>query len=161
MALVLTPPVDVERIIDDATHRVAAERKVDPSEVRRSRLCRFMSTEIVLGLIDNGVEHVHADSRAGHAIDEHRYVVINPKTPDETIVDATWQQFLPSHIDGSELPRALIGSREEVIAQAAAAGVPEADLALWQPATADTMARHLTPQERVAQAIDERMANEV
>jgi hypothetical protein len=161
MATIASPPVALERIIDEATHRVAAERQLDPAEVRRSRVCRFMSTELVLGLIDNGVQHVRTDSRAGRAIDEHRYVVINPDTPDETLVDATWQQFLPAHVDATNLPRALVGSREEVVSQAAAAGIAEADLAMWEPATAETMARHLTPQERVAQAIDERMSAEL
>lgn len=149
---------DLSRTIDDsidiAAQRVAAERDIATDEVYRRRVCRFMSAEILSYLMDNGIE-VKPESRAPYLIDEHRYVVINPGNPDrELIVDATWQQFLPEGTDTSRLPRALIGTRDEVIAQAESAGVAQTDLRIWLPANSDTLPRHLLPHELVAQAID-------
>ncbi len=143
--------------VDVAAQKLAVERGVTAEEIHKQRVCRFMSTEIILSLLENGV-HASPDSRRPYLMDEHRYPVINlGNASEEIVVDATWQQFLPEGTDTSNLPRALVGTRSEVVAQAAQAGVRPENLRLWSPADGNTEGPYLTPQEIVARAIDSQM----
>ena len=150
----------IEELVNKSAQKVAVERGINSEEIHRRRVCRFMSAELVSQLLDNGIQ-AQTESRAHDAIDEHRYVVIKPGDQGderEVLIDATWQQFLPEGTDTSNLPKALVGTREEVVYQAAAAGIAEGDLKIWKSADTTTLTRHLLPHEIVARAVDNRMS---
>ena len=65
--------------------------------------------------------------------DQHSYLLRRTEEGEETVIDPTWQQFLAKDKLTDELPKVLIGSRQEVVEQARAAGVPDAVLDYWKP----------------------------
>src|SRR3989344_599828 len=150
----------ISSAVGEAAQRVADQKMLPVDEVHRRGVCRVMTAEILSILIENDIS-AYTDSRRPFKVDEHRYPVIEAECPDggtvnEIVVDAAWWQFLPEGTDTKELPRALIGTRDEVVAQAAVAGVPPEDLRIWFPADQYTAEPYLTPQEIVARAIDAR-----
>jgi len=128
---------------------LAQERGERVEDMPRAPICRPMTTILVLSLSDRG-EKPRVDARGGR-LDEHRYVLIGD-AEDETVVDATWQQFLPPEVQSNELPKVLAGSRQDVMNFAIGAGVSPDDALVW---SADHVAPpYQTPTERIAAAID-------
>jgi hypothetical protein len=125
----------------------------DPETVHEQRLCRMLTVSLMLELEDRGVKSVRPDSRRGWNVDEHRYLVLDIDG-EEIIVDPSWQQFLPQELRTEDLPRALVGTREEVMEQAFNAGVNPIDTQLWAPKGVYDEPENLTREQRIARAID-------
>lgn len=103
----------------------------DMAVVHRMPVCRKMAASIVYRLLlDHDFEASRRDERPGWRVDAHGYAVIREGETD-IVVDPTWQQLLLSAYLDPDLPRALIGPRDEVATRACLAGVDIFDLALW------------------------------
>lgn len=143
----------IERSLDRAYKLIALEEGYRAEELHYKPQCLMMTVAFTLEMGDEGIAHVRHDSRHGHNVNEHRYAVLDIND-EEIVIDPTWQQFLSPHLRSPELPRTLIGTREEVIAIALAAGVDHLEAQLWAPRGMYPEPENPTPQERIARAID-------
>lgn len=121
----------------DYAYAAAASRfDLDPNTIHRTKVCHAISQCMIDHLVEGGVPATR-DSRGYHS-----YVEL---TGTDKIADGAWQQFL-SHSDPSvDLPKVLFGTRDEVIAQAKAHGVPESYLKHWQTRTEPRSTQILVP----------------
>lgn len=93
-------------------------------------LC-FKAAEILVGAFaDKGFKADHIITVSPfHG--QHSYAVLR-NNGETTIIDPTWQQFLPASLRSSSgAPKTLIGSPSAVKANASNYGVPESALSLW------------------------------
>lgn len=112
---------------------IAETCNIDFAMVHRGPTCRKITQAVIWHLaLDHNFTSIHPEERAGWQIDGHSYGVIN-QDDDEFLVEGTWQQFLPPDAADPKLPRALIGTREEVIKIAHSNGVDFFNLDLWAP----------------------------
>lgn len=107
------------------------------AEVHRMSLCYDAAALMVGALTDAGYKASH-DIYANPIAGEHSTVSVQDPYKGEVIADPTWQQFLPSTIDGSNMPKVLVGPRSAVTAQARIFGVRPEALGFWQGAMPKT-----------------------
>ncbi len=126
---------DVTKAAAEAYHEVSSDQPEWPEglEPHRARLCQWISHIMLNKLVREGYKPLQI-LRAGQKVNEHSYLSF--RNGDlEVIADATWQQFAPRKRD--DLPKILLGTREEVVSQALDAGVNEKYLDLWMPSQVD------------------------
>lgn len=108
---------------------VGVEKGVDPSKVRKMRLCHRVAHLMVEGLVETEPD-ARMETRGGWTVDEHSYVDVQPS--GDLIADGTWQQFVPPDKLPADAPEVLIGTRNEVVQALRSHGVDEITLALWK-----------------------------
>lgn len=91
--------------------------------------------------------------RSGWQVMHHSYLTME-STEGEIVIDPSWQQFLHADLRTEELPKTLVGTRDQVIEQAVSAGVDPVDAQLWAPRGVYPEPENLTPQQKIARAID-------
>ncbi|HSW36907.1 MAG TPA: hypothetical protein VLG37_00900 [Candidatus Saccharimonadales bacterium] len=126
------PYSDIDQAANKAYIEIA-KAGFSPETVHREEVCLTASDLMLRELIDNG----HKDTRAVERIGDiepghHIYLVLDTGT-EELVVDPTWQQFFDPEALPADSPRVLIGTREEVVGQAAALGAPDTVLDVWRP----------------------------
>lgn len=141
----------IKAITEQGYHDLAQENNVDVETVHAQPYCRPMSTILMLGFFERGVD-AQVNSRGGR-LDEHRYVTIGGDADTaEIVIDPTWQQFLAEEKRLDTLPKVLVGTRTEVIDFAVQSGVSEQDALVW---SADHVTLpHKSVHELIADAID-------
>jgi len=122
------------RVIEDAAeqaYKIIANREGAPlDEVHSQGNCHKVTSDMRRRLSDIGYD-VEREIRHDRALGDHSYLTLDI-SEDEIIIDPTWQQFLPSARVSSELPKILIGTRDEVKSQARNFGVRNEVLRLWE-----------------------------
>ena len=100
--------------------------------VHRMPVCRKMAAMTVYRLLfDHDFDAATTDERPAWRVDGHGYLVF-PQNDIEIIADPTWQQFLGAADLDPNLPKALVGPRDEVATRACLAGVALFNLPLWE-----------------------------
>lgn len=112
-------------------YKSLAERAYNTEEIHRLGVCYQATALMVDSLLDNGYRVEH-EIRSGWTVPEHSYVVLDTGLEDEIVIDPTWQQFLPKNKITLDMPKVLIGTRDDVIGQARYFGVDELTTQLWQ-----------------------------
>lgn len=133
-ALVQTD-ANIDAVAERTYQMIAKVFGVPYETAHRQTLCVTASDFMLRALLRDGdstVDQVERDV-AGLDTGHHDYLVSTAEG-SERIIDSTWQQFLPAEASAPHLPRVLIGSREEVIAQAQVAGINDPQvLDVWRP----------------------------
>lgn len=112
-------------------YKALAEKTYGADEIHRLGVCYEITALMVASLLDNGylVEH---EIRSGWTVPEHSYVALDTGQGGEIIADPTWQQFLPKSKATADMPKVLMGTRDDVMGQARHFGVDEPTTKLWQ-----------------------------
>ena len=145
-------PSQIHAATNLAYAEVAANYGTKIEEVHRLSVCYDMADRMLRGLGAEGFESRH-EIHIVPGRTEHSYISVGTGR-DEVIVDPTWQQFLQSPRD--DMPRVLMGSRRQVASQAAAFGVPNEYLGMWQDVDSGmTVQEQRTRDAAAAWAADE------
>ena len=102
-----------------------------PNIAHRVPVCGLVSSLMLRQLVAMGYEVQQEIRRGVEDINEHSYLLIDPAEM-QIVADATWQQFVPGEVWTPDLPKVLIGDRQDVVEQAKRRGVEEKWLTLWQ-----------------------------
>ena len=109
----------------EKAYGVVAGREGRSSDgIHHEGTCHKVTKEMLRPLRDAGYE-VSRKSYDYADLADHSYLVLNI-SGEEIVIDPTWQQFLPESKISSKLPKVLVGTREQVIAQADHYGVGKA-----------------------------------
>ena len=135
----------VEEVAQEAYVRISVAREIPLDEVHHHDICGGVSSIMMGGLVEHEIK-LDIEGRLIELLEgdwgfgsEHSYLVKNRNkvpgrhNPDEVLVDASWQQFLPEDKRGLVYPRILIGTRPEFVAAAQEAGISDEALDFWRP----------------------------
>lgn len=131
-------------------YHALAEASPKTSGIHRLPVCYRASSLIVSRLLEDNYMARH-EITTTEGIGEHSYAVLNPDAPDELLVDATWQQFLPASQANENTPKVLVGSRRDIIKQARDYGVGESALNVWKRPTYNLSVDQRQHNDRLAE----------
>lgn len=135
---------DHPHILSASTHAydtVAAARKYNASNVHRMRICFWISVPLCADLVENkGYDFWLIERRlpSQWRQTEHVYLRSGETSRGLIVVDGTWQQFVPLRNRSPALPKVAVGTPDEVVSLAQAAGVPDQKLDYWREPPHDT-----------------------
>lgn len=129
------------------SYRLVAEREgLDPEKVHLMRLCAWVTKPLRLSLMERGYELFPLGRELEHTWPPHVYLRSDETSRGMILVDGTWQQFIPRRKRDPALPKAIVGTPDEVVDFAKDAGVRSKHLDYWKR----------RPSFRVTAEVDER-----
>lgn len=96
-------------------------------DIYKAAMCAKLAALAVRELGPYGAKQ---ETHIGSDLTTHDYLVIET-TGNDIVADGTWQQFLPQHLRKADLPKVLVGTRDEVALDALRYGVDKGKIELW------------------------------
>lgn len=140
--------VNIDEAVNFAYDAVSKDLGYSLDMVHRTNTCMVMTEGIVRYLkLLHGISNTYKDRREGWQVNVHEYPVIVLDSGEDYVVDPTWQQFLSPDYHDPLLPRAIMGTRDEVVEAIGKTELGIDVLQLWLPVEEferpkDVMARH-------------------
>ena len=125
--------ISINSDINTATEQAYAslvESGLPAGEVHRLAVCTEIGIKTVGHLLTQGYD-AKLEIRQAEWVGQHSFIALFTRDGEEILADPTWQQFLPIIKRHEGLPKVLVGSRSDIIAQAKDYGVGEPALSLW------------------------------